>query len=121
LTNAHQPIASNQPTNKELSAYLAGQLSLFPKDSGHTNIVWCRSKVDFIELFSSVYECQSIKSTNHKKITKKEFIQLLMWFFNLNVGNWETTLSAAKSRKLERESPYLKELLSSFNNQFKSI
>ncbi len=63
---------------------------------------------------SSYYICQSIKSIDHQKITKKDFIQLLMWFFNFKVGNWETTLSAAKSRKLERESPYLKELLSHF-------
>ena len=37
-----------------MSAYLSGQLSLFPKDSGMTLIQWKREKVDFLELFFSL-------------------------------------------------------------------
>ena len=109
------------PSPKELSAYLSGQLSLFPKNSGRTFLQWNRSKVDFVELFCTVYDSQSVKSFDHKKITKKEFIQLLMWFFNIKIGNWETSLSAAKNRKLERESPYLKELLLIFTHPYNRI
>lgn len=108
---------ASEPNRKEISAYLSGQLSLFPKNSGITHLLWVRSKVDFIELFSTVYDCRSIKSTSSQKFSKKEFIKLLMWFFNVNIGHWETTLSAAKNRKLDRESPFLKELLEQFSNQ----
>ena len=72
----------NIPTKQELSAYLSGQLSLFPKGSGMTLIQWSRDKVAFIELFVSVYESNSNKGLDKSRITKKEFFGLLMWFFN---------------------------------------
>ncbi len=50
------------PTKQELSAYISGQLSLFPKGSGMTLIQWQRDKVSFIELFVSVYESNSVKA-----------------------------------------------------------
>jgi|GEM_PF-6497756 len=34
------------PTKQEISAYMSGQLSLFPKGSGITLIQWQRDKVD---------------------------------------------------------------------------
>ena len=37
------------PTKQEISAYMSGQLSLFPKGSGMTLIQWQRDKVAFIE------------------------------------------------------------------------
>ena len=103
------------PTKQELSAYMSGQLSLFPKGSGMTLIQWQRDKVEFIELFVSVYESNSIKGLEKPKITKKEFFGLLMWFFNIQIGNIDSTLQAAKNRKIEQK-PYLKELMDVFDN-----
>jgi hypothetical protein len=108
--------AIGSPSSKELSAYLSGQLSLFPKDSGVTNLQWNRNKVDFIELFVALYESNSIKASDQHKLTKKEFIQVLMWFFNIQVGHWERTLLAAKGRKMDSESPFLKELVATFSS-----
>lgn len=103
------------PTKQELSAYMSGQLSLFPKGSGMTLIQWQRDKVAFIELFVSVYESNSVKAINRPKITKKEFFGILMWFFNIQIGNIDSTLQAAKNRKIEQK-PYLKELMEVFDN-----
>jgi hypothetical protein len=103
------------PTKKEISAYLSGQLSLFPKGSGLTLIQWKREKVEFIELFIAVYESNAIKSTTKDKITRKEFFGLLMWFFNIQIGNLDSSLTAAKNRKIEHR-PYLKELLDAFES-----
>ena len=103
------------PTKQEISAYMSGQLSLFPKGSGITLIQWQRDKVAFIELFVSVYESNSVKGIDKPKITKKEFFGLLMWFFNIQIGNIDSTLQAAKNRKIEQK-PYLKELMEVFDN-----
>jgi hypothetical protein len=103
------------PTKQEISAYMSGQLSLFPKGSGMTLIQWQRDKVAFIELFVSVYESNSIRGLDKPKITKKEFFGLLMWFFNIQIGNIDSTLQAAKNRKIEQK-PYLKELMDVFDN-----
>ena len=103
------------PTKQEISAYMSGQLSLFPKGSGMTLIQWQRDKVSFIELFVSVYESNSVKGIDKPKITKKEFFGLLMWFFNIQIGNIDSTLQAAKNRKIEQK-PYLKELMEVFDN-----
>ncbi len=112
-------IQSNQdlsiPTKQEISAYMSGQLSLFPKGSGMTLIQWQRDKVAFIELFVSVYESNSVKAIDRPKITKKEFFGILMWFFNIQIGNIDSTLQAAKNRKIEQK-PYLKELMEVFDN-----
>lgn len=102
------------PSKKEISAYMSGQLSLFPKGSGMTLIQWQRDKVSFIELFVSVYESNSIKGIDKPKITKKEYFGLLMWFFNIQIGNIDSTLQAAKNRKIEQK-PYLKELMEVFD------
>ena len=101
------------PTKQELSAYLSGQLSLFPKGSGSTLIQWKRDKVEFIELFIAVYESNSVISTSKSKLTRKEFFGLLMWFFNIQIGNLDSSLTAAKNRKIE-SSPFIKELLDAF-------
>ena len=103
------------PTKQELSAYLSGQLSLFPKGSGSTLIRWKRDKVDFIELFIAVYESNSVISTSKSKLTRKEFFGLLMWFFNIQIGNLDSPLTAAKNRKIENR-PFLKELLDAFES-----
>ena len=103
------------PTKQELSAYMSGQLSLFPKGSGMTLIQWQRDKVAFIELFVSVYESNSVKAIDRPKITKKEFFGILMWFFNIQIGNLDSSLTAAKNRKIEN-SPFLKELLVAFES-----
>jgi len=103
------------PTKQEISAYMSGQLSLFPKGSGITLIQWQRDKVAFLELFVSVYESNSVKAIDKSKITKKEYFGLLMWFFNIPIGNIDSTLQAAKNRKIEQK-PYLKELMDVFDN-----
>ena len=103
------------PTKQEISAYMSGQLSLFPKGSGMTLIQWQRDKVAFIELFVSVYESNSVKAIDRPKITKKEFFGILMWFFNIQIGNIDSTLQTAKNRKIEQK-PYLKELMEVFDN-----
>jgi hypothetical protein len=103
------------PTRQEISAYMSGQLPLFPKGSGFTLVQWQRDKVAFVELFVSVYESNSVKGIDKSKITKKEFLGLLMWFFNIQIGNIDSTLQAAKNRKIEQK-PYLKELMEVFDN-----
>jgi GH24 family phage-related lysozyme (muramidase) len=94
---------------------MSGQLSLFPKGSGMTLIQWQRDKVAIIELFVSVYESNSVKAIDRPKITKKEFFGILLWFFNIQIGNIDSTLQAAKNRKIEQK-PYLKELMEVFDN-----
>ena len=103
------------PTKQEISAYMSGQLSLFPKGSGMTLIQWQRDKVAFIELFTAVYESNSIKAINRPKMTRREYFGLLTWFFNIQIGNIDSTLQAAKNRKIEQK-PYLKELMEVFDN-----
>ena len=102
------------PSKKEISAYLSGQLSLLPMGSGNTLIQWKRDKVEFIELFVAVYESGAIESTTKSKVTRKDFFGLLMWFFNIHVGNIESSLSAAKNRKMDQQ-PFLKELMKAFD------
>jgi hypothetical protein len=94
---------------------MSGQLSLFPKGSGITLIQWQRDKVAFLELFVSVYESNSVKAIDKAKITKKEYFGLLMWFFNIPIVNIDSTLQAAKNRKIEQK-PYLKDLMDVFDN-----
>jgi hypothetical protein len=106
---------SNLQSNQDLSIPTKQQLSLFPKGSGMTLIQWQRDKVAFIELFVSVYESNSVKAIDRPKITKKEFFGILMWFFNIQIGNIDSTLQAAKNRKIEQK-PYLKELMEVFDN-----
>ncbi len=98
------------PSKKEISAYLSGQLPLFPLNSGTTLLQWNRNKVDFLELFTAIHESKSVKTIDDRKLTKKEFIELVMWFFNIQIKHWEGSLSAAKSRKNDNESPYITEL-----------
>lgn len=38
-----------------------------------------------------------------------------MWFFNVPIARWESSLTAAKNRKVERDSPFLKELTMTFS------
>lgn len=114
-SNIHSNQDLSIPTKQEISAYMSGQLSLFPKGSGMTLIQWQRDKVAFIELFVSVYESNSVKAIDRPKITKKEFFGILMWFFNIQIGNIDSTLQAAKNRKIEQK-PYLKELMDVFDN-----
>lgn len=62
------------PTSKELSAYHLGQLSLFPKNSGATNLKWNREKIAFVELFVSVHESKAIIGKDGKPVSKKDFM-----------------------------------------------
>lgn len=94
---------------------MSGQLSLFPKGSGSTLIQWKRDKVEFIELFVAVYESNAVKSISKSKVTRKEFFGLLMWFFNIQIGNLDSSLTAAKNRKIEQR-PFLKELMDVFES-----
>ena len=93
-----------------------GQLSLFPSGSPNTLIQWQKEKVDFVELFVAVYESKSVKAINDQKLSKKDFFEILMWFFNIRIGHWHGTLNAAKSRKIEKGSPYLNELIEAFTH-----
>lgn len=112
------PILNGQngmPTEKEMSSFLSGQLSLFPPNSGFTNLKWNRDKIEFIELFISVHESNAIIGTNNKPVTKKDYMALLMWFFNIKIAHWHGSLSYGKDRKNKRESEYLKELVGVYN------
>lgn len=110
------PIELSVPTHKEISSYLAGQLSLFPKDSGFTNLKWIRDKIEFIELFNTIHECKAITDLNGRPVTKKDFMQLVMWFFNLRIGHWQSSLNAGKERKVKKDSPFLNEMVSVYNS-----
>jgi hypothetical protein len=103
------------PTTKEISSYLSGQLSLFPRDSGFTNLKWNRDKIEFIELFICVHESNAVVGTDNKPVTKKDYMALLMWFFNIRISHWHGSLSYGKERKIKRESEYLKELVEAYN------
>jgi len=93
--------------NKDNLSHAPGQLSLFPGIDQKALFKWHRDKVDFVELFDAVYESDSVKLLDGQKPTKKAFFALLMWFFNIKVGHLAGTRSAAKSRKIEKGSPYL--------------
>lgn len=103
------------PTPKELSAYHRGQLSLFPKESGSTCLKWNRDKVAFVELFISVHESKAILGHNDLPVSKKDFLELLMWFFNIRISQWSRLLNSAMERKIKRESEYLLELSKIYN------
>ena len=103
------------PTTKELSAYHKGQLSLFPKESGNTFLKWTRDKVSFVELFVTIYESKAILGKNDQPVSKKDFFEVLMWFFNIRISQWSRLLNAAMDRKIKRESPYLQELSQLYN------
>lgn len=105
----------NIPTSKELSAYHKGQLSLFPKESGNTFLKWTRDKVSFVELFVTIYESKAILGKNDQPVSKKDFLEVLMWFFNIRISQWSRLLNAAMDRKIKRESPYLQELSQLYN------
>lgn len=98
------------PTSKELSAYHLGQLSLFPKNSGATNLKWNREKIAFVELFVSVHESKAIIGKDGKPVSKKDFMELLMWFFNVRISQWSRLINSSGDRKIQRESQYLSEL-----------
>ena len=83
--------------------------------SSNTLIQWQKEKVDFVELFVAVYESNSIKACNDQKLSKKDFFEALKWFFNIKIGHLHGTLNAAKSRKIEKGSPYLNELVRTFS------
>lgn len=102
--------------NKVNLSHAPGQLSLFPGIDPKALFKWHRDKVDFVELFDAVYESDSVKLLDGQKPTKKAFFTLLMWFFNIKVGHLAGTRSAAKSRKIEKGSPYLEELARTFAN-----
>ena len=102
--------------NKDNLSHAPGQLSLFPGIDTKALFKWHRDKVDFVELFDAVYESDSVKLLDGQKPTKKAFFALLMWFFNIKVGHLAGTRSAAKSRKIEKGSPYLEELARTFAN-----
>jgi hypothetical protein len=88
---------------------------LFPLGSPNTLLQWQKEKVDFVELFVAIYESKSVKASNDQKLSKKDFFQILMWFFNIRIGHWQGTLNAAKARKIEKGSPYLNELVRTFS------
>ena len=102
--------------NKDNLSHAPGQLSLFPGIDQKALFKWHRDKVDFVELFDAVYESDSVKLLDGQKPTKKAFFALLMWFFNIKIGHLAGTRSAAKSRKIEKGSPYLEELARTFAN-----
>ncbi|MBU6157625.1 MAG: RteC domain-containing protein [Bacteroidetes bacterium] len=108
--------ANSFPTKQDLKDHINGQLSLFPPGSTNTLLQWQKEKVDFVELFVAIYESNSVKAINEKKLSKKDFFEILMWFFNIRIGHWHGTLNAAKARKIEKGSPYLNELLLTFSD-----
>jgi hypothetical protein len=76
---------------------------------------WQKGKVDFVELFVAIYESKSVKASNDQKLSKKDFFQVLSWFFNIRIGHLHGTLNAAKARKIDKGSPYLNELVQTFS------
>jgi RteC protein len=115
LVHIPNNVEYSHPTPKELSAYHSGQLSLFPKESGSTNLKWNRDKVAFVELFISVHESKAILGHNNLPVSKKDFLELLMWFFNIRISQWSRLLNSAMERKIKRESEYLLELSKIYN------
>ncbi len=104
------------PTTKEISSYLLGQLSLFPRDKGFTNLKWNRDKIEFLELFISLHEIKAVIGMDNKPVTKKDYIELLKWVFNIPIAHWQGSLSYGMDRKIKRESTFLKELVSTYDN-----
>jgi len=113
----HFPTSDFQvPTKKEISSYLLGQLSLFPRDTGFTNLKWNRDKIEFLELFICLHESNAIIGIDNKPVTKKDYIELLKWVFNIQIAHWHGSLSYGMDRKIKRESTFLKELVSTYDN-----
>jgi len=104
------------PTKKEISSYRLGQLSLFPRDTGFTNLKWNRDKIEFLELFICLHESNAIIGIDNKPVTKKDYIELLKWVFNIQIAHWHGSLSYGMDRKIKRESTFLKELVSTYDN-----
>jgi len=106
----------NLPSKQELRDHGLGQLSLFPTGSPNTLLIWQKDKVDFVELFVAIYESKSVKSITEQKLSRKDFYEIVSWFFNVRIGHWHGTLNAAKARKIDKGSPYLSELVQTFTD-----
>jgi len=97
------------PTPAEMKSQIAGQLSLFPTGANEPLLKWNSKIVDFAELVTAIYESGSVVGLN-AKLTKKDFFQFVQWAFNVQIGDFNGTLKAAKSRKT-MEAPYLSHLV----------
>lgn len=104
------------PTTKEMSSFLLGQLSLFPRDKGFTNLKWNRDKIEFLELFICLHESKAVIGIDNKPVTKKDYIALVTWVFNIEIAHWAGSLSYGMDRKIKRESTFLKELVSTYDD-----
>ena len=104
-----QLLPESLPTPTEIKSRLSGQLSLFPTGASETLLKWNSEKVHFVELLTALYESDAVIGINGK-LTKKDFFQFLQWAFNVQIGDVNGTLKAAKSRKT-MDAPYLSHLV----------
>jgi hypothetical protein len=74
---------------------------------------WIANKVDFVEIFTALYESGAVKVANEGRQTRKEFLNSMMLVFSTKISNLEATLAAAKRRK-RKNAPFTYELYQTF-------
>lgn len=60
-----------------------------------SNIKFAGSKIDLIRILNALYELKRIENLNGQVPTKKEFMTAAGYFFNINLSDYDTSLSQA--------------------------
>jgi hypothetical protein len=114
------PGASDQSMiARTIASNLKGQQSLFPFPSQDVTLQWTAEKVDFVEIFSALFDIGAVQSTTGKMINRKAFISTMMLVFNINIKNIDGTLATARRRK-KNTAPFLYNLYRIFISNINS-
>lgn len=101
--------------SKAISSNLKGQQSLFPYPSQDVSLRWVAEKVDFVEIFSALFDVGAVQSTTGKMLNRKAFISTMMLVFNVNIKNIDGTLATARRRK-KSSAPFIYNLYNMFRS-----
>ena len=91
---------------KQKSKPPRAQLALFPQDSSVPLLRWKGTKVEFAELFYSLYESGVIVLLTTGQPTREDFFAFFQWALNIHIGNIRPIINNAQKRKVE-VAPFL--------------
>jgi hypothetical protein len=111
--NAYYADNHNKTTSHRKPLATREQLALFPEESPITLLRWNGKRVDFAELFDSVFESGSVAMMGEGTPNREEYFELLQWFFNFKFDNVGPLIRSAKKRKKEN-TPFLLKLMGIF-------
>lgn len=82
------------------------QLALFPEDSSVPLLRWNGTKVEFAELFYSLYESGVIALLTPGQPNREDFFAFFQWALNIHITNLRPIINNAQKRKLDA-APFL--------------